>query len=310
MTAQVRAPVPRRHGGQRAAGLGRTGEGPLLEVVPGAVSALSAHLLAGPVQPARVLGSGAHGWYLDVAGTVLPVLTADAAALPTAVRLARPVAPVVFSPGHLDHLGHDHLGHDHLGRRGDSGCGYSEPVVVGGGEVRLGRFAVRAARVWQPARVRRRHPGRPAATSVRPRVPAVAAHLVRPVAGAVAASDPVRAVAGLVGRGRGLTPSGDDALAGAVLVAQAFGGSPVLADAIRRRLGATTAVSAALLDAACDGYAVAPVVRLVDAAVAGDHAQVDALLPVVLSVGHTSGADLVAGVAGAISVLAPERDTT
>ncbi|MGL5930052.1 MAG: DUF2877 domain-containing protein [Dermatophilaceae bacterium] len=310
MSAQVRAPVLRSHGAHRPAPSWRPGESLRHPAVPGVVSALSADLLAGPVQPARVLGSGAHGCYLDVAGTVLPVLTTDAVALPTAVRLARPVDPVAFSPGHLGHLGRDHLGRGDSGRVGDSGHGDSEPVAVGGGEVRLGRLTVRVIRVWQPACVRRRHPGRSAATSVRPGVPAVAAHLVRPVAAAVAASDPVRAVALLVGRGRGLTPSGDDALAGAVLVAHAFGRPRVLADAIRRRLGATTAVSAALLDAACDGYAVAPVVRLVDAAVAGDHAQVGAILPAVLSVGHTSGADLVAGVAGAMSVLAPGQGTT
>ncbi|MGL5818160.1 MAG: DUF2877 domain-containing protein [Phycicoccus sp.] len=296
MSAKVRARHPRGFGGPRPAGLGGTGENPGHRVVPGAVSALSAHLLAGPVRPARVLGSGPHGWYLDVAGTVLPVLTADAVALPTAVRLARPVDASAFPPdgggrvGPLDGLG-----------RVDNPAS----VVVGGGQVRLGRLTVRAARVWQPARVRRRHPGRPAAGSAPPRVPAVAAHLVEPVADAVAAPVPARAVAGLVGRGPGLTPSGDDALAGAVLVADALGGLPLLTDAVRQRLRGTTAVSAALLDAACDGYAAAPVVRLVDAAVAGDRARVDALLPAVLSIGHTSGADLVAGVAGALAVLAP-----
>ena len=77
------------------------------------------------------------------------------------------------------------------------------------------------------------------------------------------------AVAGLVGRGPGLTPSGDDALAGALLVAHALGTGAALADAVRARLGATTAVSAALLDAAADGYAARPVVALVDAAIAG-----------------------------------------
>ena len=111
------------------------------------------------------------------------------------------------------------------------------------------------------------------------------------------------AVAGLVGRGPGLTPSGDDALAGALLVASALGTGTALADAVRARLGATTAVSAALLDAAADGYAARPVVDLVDAAVAGDADAVARALPAVLAIGHTSGADTVLGIRTALAAL-------
>ena len=109
------------------------------------------------------------------------------------------------------------------------------------------------------------------------------------------------AVAGLVGRGPGLTPTGDDALAGALLVAFALGTGTALADAVRARLGATTAVSAALLDAAADGYAARDVVTLVDAAVGNDPRAVARALPAVLALGHTSGADLVAGVRAAVA---------
>ena len=112
-----------------------------------------------------------------------------------------------------------------------------------------------------------------------------------------------RTVAGLVGRGAGLTPSGDDALAGALLVAHALGAGEALADAVRARLGATTAVSAALLDAAADGYAARPVVALVDATVATDPAGVRRALPAVLAIGHTSGADTVTGVRAALNTL-------
>ena len=68
---------------------------------------------------------------------------------------------------------------------------------------------------------------------------------------------------------------------------------------MRARLGATTAVSAALLDAAADGYAARDVVTLVDAALAGDEATVAAALPAVLAIGHTSGRDLVTGIRAA-----------
>ena len=112
------------------------------------------------------------------------------------------------------------------------------------------------------------------------------------------------AVAGLVGRGPGLTPAGDDALAGALLVAHALGAGTDLADAVRARLHATTAVSAALLDAAADGYAARPVVTLVDAAVANRPDAVARALPAVLAIGHTSGADTVTGIRAALATLA------
>ena len=113
------------------------------------------------------------------------------------------------------------------------------------------------------------------------------------------------AVAGLVGRGAGLTPSGDDALAGALLVAHALGAGQALADAVRARLHATTAVSAALLDAAADGYAARPVVTLVDAAVAADPDAVRRALPAVLAIGHSSGADTVTGIRAALAAFTP-----
>ena len=114
-------------------------------------------------------------------------------------------------------------------------------------------------------------------------------------------------MAGLVGRGAGLTPSGDDALAGALLVAHALGTGHDLADAVRSRLHATTAVSAALLDAAAEGYAARAVVTLVDAAVANRPDAVRRALPAVLAIGHTSGADTVTGIRAALDTLDSSR---
>ena len=112
------------------------------------------------------------------------------------------------------------------------------------------------------------------------------------------------AVAGLIGRGQGLTPSGDDALAGVLLVTHARGGEPALAAAVRAQLARTTAISAALLDAAAQGYASRIVVDLVDAAVADRHEVVASLRPRVLGIGHTSGHDLLTGVQAALEALA------
>jgi hypothetical protein len=88
-------------------------------------------------------------------------------------------------------------------------------------------------------------------------------------------------------------------------VAHALVGGEALADAVRARLGATTAVSATLLEAAADGYAARPVVALVDAAVAGDADAVSRALPAVLAIGHTSGGDTVAGIRAALDALRP-----
>jgi hypothetical protein len=124
-------------------------------------------------------------------------------------------------------------------------------------------------------------------------------------------------VAGLVGAGAGLTPSGDDALCGVLLALRAVGG-PAAAPALRavqRHIGAstraTTSLSASLLLAACEGYAVPEVSRLVAAVATGEVPAVERALPAVLAIGHSSGADLLAGVGGALdALLADAPDTT
>jgi len=281
-------------------------------VLPGAVSVLTSALVGGAPLPAVVLGVHDPALYLEVAGQVLPVITSDAVALATALRL--PVrsgrVPGVVSGGvHW-------------------GVAAGDVVTVGGGRIVLPGFEVTAARTWRPARVRTTGVGCSGGRS--------SSHLSTQLLGRVARggsdggwlADGIRAVCSslgcsrgrsdshlstqlgvglLLGRGPGLTPSGDDALAGILLVAHALGLSAPLAAAVRSRLGATTAVSAALLDAAADGYAAADVVALVNAALSGDDATLEGALPAVLAIGHTSGRDLVAGIAGALHHL---TDTT
>ncbi len=101
----------------------------------------------------------------------------------------------------------------------------------------------------------------------------------------------------LVGRGTGLTPSGDDVLAGALVAAHATA-DPRLAwlrseteDALARRR--TTAVSRALLHHAVDGWATPELADFVRAACSSvARPPVTARL---LAVGHTSGAALATG---------------
>ncbi len=262
-------------------------------VLPGALSPLTADLVRGPRRPLVVLGVHRAGAYLGAGGRVLPVLGLDALALPGALRLAEP----------CDRL--------------DLGVVAGDVVVVGAGSVRFPAVTVRGVRTWRPSRVARRAPGdvvtAPVRTALADGCPAAPDWLGPAVIDAMTGAAPVEAVRRLVGHGPGLTPSGDDALAGALLVRRALGEAPLgghpdpLAAAVRARLDATTAVSASLLGAALDGWATPEVVALVGAVAAGDAAGVRRALPPVLAVGHTSGADLVAGVLAAVDALATTR---
>lgn len=267
--------------------------------VPAAASPLTAGVVHGPRRAVRVLGSHRFGVYLEVGpGRVLPVLAHDAVALPTALRLAASSEDVLW----------------------DVAAG--DVVEVGDGAVHLPGLRVRAVRSWRPSRVRvaaadaaaahAAPPGTvpPTGDAVRRLLAAAAgpsAWLLAPVRAAVASADPVNPVRALVGRGGGLTPAGDDALAGALLLLVATR-SPSMAGvaaAVRQRRTATTAVSAALLEAATTGHAAPQVVALVDAVVAGGPIEVAHALPAVVAIGHTSGRDLVAGLAATLDVLAP-----
>lgn len=263
---------------------------PGARVLPGALSPLTADLVRGPRRPAVALAAGRFGAYLGAHGRVLPVLSRDAVALPGALRLAEPSAGL------------------------DLGLVAGDMVVIGGGCVRTPGATIRGVRTWRPARVRA---GSACSTSLplaRPLLAEAVADLDPWVAAGVAAclhgADPDLGVLGLVGRGQGLTPAGDDALAGALLLRRALGLAPAragdaLLGALGARLYATTAVSAALLDAAADGWAAPEVVELVDAVVHGGPDAVGSALPAVLAIGHTSGRDLVTGLLAALDALVP-----
>ena len=110
-----------------------------------------------------------------------------------------------------------------------------------------------------------------------------------------AAGDPAgTAVAGLLGRGEGLTPSGDDVLAGFLAGASAFR-IPIagLRRAVSRRATATTALSAQLLRHAADGECIDEVADL--AAVLTGRGEASLAARRLLAVGHSSGAALACG---------------
>lgn len=116
------------------------------------------------------------------------------------------------------------------------------------------------------------------------------------------------AVRALVGRGIGLTPSGDDALVGALAGCAALAGSNAGAGRVGERLGAhvlgrlerTNDLSAAFLRAAAEGHFQRRLWEAVVALVTAGGTDATAAL---LSTGATSGADGALGIAAAISFL-------
>ena len=246
-------------------------------------------LLRGRLRRAEVLAVFPTALYLGVdAVTVVPVVAADGLALPGSVLLPRPSRHVRWAV--------------HQG----------EGVGIGRARVVLPDRVLTVVRTWRPPRT--------VATGLRPcaradvesAVAGVGDALLRECARIVAGTalhsprDLADHVVSLVGAGRGLTPSGDDALCGVLLTLRAArapsGSLTALADAVRAASRRTTGLSATLLQDAADGYAVPPVSRLLALLAATD--DVAPAVRDVLDIGASSGADLLAGVLGALDALA------
>ena len=267
---------------------------------PAAVSERSAALLDGQPRRATVLGAFRTALYLQVGGhaQVLPVVTPGGLRLPTALAVATALPTVGW------------------------GSQPGDEAVVGGGEVRLPGLTIRAVRTWRPQKVQQvmTAAGGPGflATHLAPLRLAWRA-TSRTLAEGLLAGDlrslPDR-VSTLVGAGPGLTPSGDDVLCGILLGLRLHPrGSTSRVDRlwadVEARLTTTTSLSAALLTEAAQGYAVAPVVRLaqalggpgVDPVGGPDTTPVADAVQAVLAIGHSSGADLLGGLAGCLDAL-------
>lgn len=290
------------------------------EAWPAAVSALVADVVSGDERTATVLAAFPTALYLHTGGhtDVVPVLTTDALRLPTGLCLTRRSNEV------------------------DWGVRPGDRVLVGGGRIALPDAVVSTARVWRPARVRAvQSPARPPAADRLPAAGVLGDRCAGLVAAALAAEPVDARVAGLVGAGPGLTPSGDDALCGILLTLRALLPPPPampptsipatssrppaaggrVSEAVRRLTHRTTSLSASLLLAATDGYGLPQVVRLLDllaetsdehesprgsplgARAASSTSDVPAAIEQVLAIGHRSGADLLAGVRGTVEAL-------
>jgi hypothetical protein len=163
-----------------------------------------------------------------------------------------------------------------------------------------------------PRSVMRRIPAVPRATvellgtidleSSAARVGGATERLVRSLCGRGPVDAEVRA---LMGRGPGLTPSGDDVLAGMLVVLHGAR-SPAharLRAAVTGCLDRTTVVSASMLRLAADGFADDAVVDVLDALVHAERGGVAAAVSRLCSVGATSGVDTLAGIQAGLAVL-------
>jgi hypothetical protein len=256
-----------------------------MQIAAAASSALRG-VLTGPAQPARLLGAGPAALYLETARepAVVAVLTHDAVRLPCGIVLPATRAELPLTA----------IGPVAGGERRSTTippAGY----LVGDGRVSwtgpAGPVVLDIVREWPVVRVGTGAPVPAAVRAVRAalrgrsgELPAVPRTVIGP---AIAA--------GLLGRGPGLTPAGDDLLAGLLLGCLAFGGPAGSLAAAVDSLGPaqTTALSAALLRHAARGECIGEVAALAAALTAGG--PVESAASRLLGVGHTSGTALALG---------------
>ncbi len=249
-----------------------------------AASTSARSVLAGPPRPATWLGAGPAALYLQLSGDpgVLALLAHDAVRLPCALLL-----PTTRTELSLASLGPA-----------------AGPPVVGVGGLAwtgpAGAVAVRVVREWAPPRARSGRVVASALAAVQARLPAPGALGVDAACLRMLAEAPAAAVSGLLGRGPGLTPAGDDVLAGFLVGARAFGldAAQVRATTAALAPARTTALSAALLWHAARGECIGELAA-VAAYVSGQDGHTGAALGALLAVGHTSGAALAVGLAAA-----------
>jgi hypothetical protein len=282
-------------------------------------------LVHGPLHGGSVLGVFTRAVIIGVrtaAGPrVLSLLAPAAAGVPNGVRLAAVNAGLMARP-----------------TPGDA-------VLVGAGRILLGGLDVRVVRSW-PCRVRRFAVDRRSIDAISDTAGMQASGVPDGVVAALesalestqqsalesaqqstqqsaghhpgmstppATGRPLQtAVGDLVGRGLGLTPGGDDVIAGALCGLHAAGAtglvSAVAAAALTDLTDRTTLLSADLLRLAADGDACVEVLGVLRAA---HHARdrlrlgdcaLGGALDRLLAVGHTSGADLATGLAVGLRV--------
>lgn len=126
-------------------------------------------------------------------------------------------------------------------------------------------------------------------------------HLLAGISDLLRADDLLAVVRELSGRGQGLTPAGDDVLAGIIITLHACGAPPTQLVAALAE-SRTTDLAAAYLAWAAKGQCIQPVHDLLDALGREDESVIASAQDVLLQHGASSGADLTLGVRLALSV--------
>jgi hypothetical protein len=178
-----------------------------------------------------------------------------------------------------------------------------ETVKVAGSIIRLGDAAT-----IDVARVQRWTPAVPASTPRWHSLPGAdrsslggERHLLAGITDLLRADDLAGVVRELSGRGQGLTPAGDDVLAGIMITLHAFGVTQTELTAALAE-SRTTDLAAAYLAWAARGQCIQPAHDLLDALARGDESAIAATQDVLLQHGASSGADLMLGIRLALSL--------
>jgi len=274
--------------------------------VPASASTGVAELLRGPVRPARVLMSLPAAVYLSVStergNDVVGVLTSDAARLPLGCVLFRPSngRPLVALPT-------------------------GAPAEVGAGRIVVGDLAVSAAAWWDPRpRLPHSRPallpegvrqlrnalygeGVPHSAFTLPGLPTGPGGPLAALRGAVRRADldaALRTAARLVGLGPGLTPAGDDVMAG-TMAGLVLLGHPAAerfaAGVYSLAAGRTTELSRALLRHAAAGRVSGEYAAVLQGLV-GERPLTPAIAGL-LATGSTSGRAMALGLCTAIDLV-------
>jgi hypothetical protein len=230
----------------------------------------------------RVLGVFPSAVYAELGDELIALETSDALRLPCAVVLPVPAAARPFA-----------------------GLQAGDPVTAKGALLTVGGRTAVVARWWRPRRPRTTGAYDVAllsavAATLPPLSPMVTDRLADLVRGLQARGDVRHETRALLGLGDGLTPEGDDALAGLLVALRACAAhgptADRLADAVRELAPSrTTTVSAALLRHASEGHAIPRLLDVIDALGAPSGEGLAAAVVRLLAVGHTSGTALAHG---------------
>lgn len=261
-----------------------------------ATSTVLLHVIAGAPVIGRLLGASPAGLYLSFdpvggtvagAGSVIAVLPTSSVQLPLAMVTSDPIPSVLPD----------------------------DSIVVGDGVLRVGTHAWQTVRWFDPKPSSHREPHPEALAEAAESLWNLSADEAgMPVAeaweasAALAAGDP-EPCRGLLGAGPGLTPAGDDVVAGAVAACALSGAGPRLHEVemlIARASVSTTALSAALLWCASQGQVVPEAAELLRAL--GIGTAIAPALSHLRAVGSTSGTALAIGMVAALAAATAQLD--